>query len=95
MLNIEQLSFWEKQSYFEEIDFLIVGAGIVGYSSAIHLQEKYPNASILIVERGYLPSGASSKNAGFACFGSATELLDDLDQIDEATVWSTVQKRWE
>lgn len=95
MLNIEQLSFWEKQSYFEEIDFLIVGAGIVGYSTAIHLQEKYPNASILIVERGYLPSGASSKNAGFACFGSATELLDDLDQMDENTVWSTVQKRWE
>ena len=95
MLNIEQLSFWEKQSYFEEIDFLIIGAGIVGYSAAIHLQEKYPNASILIVERGYLPSGASSKNAGFACFGSATELLDDLDQMDENTVWSTVQKRWE
>ncbi|MDP4637879.1 MAG: FAD-binding oxidoreductase [Crocinitomicaceae bacterium] len=95
MLNIEQLSFWEKQSYFEEIDFLIIGAGIVGYSTAIHLQEKYPNASILIVERGYLPSGASSKNAGFACFGSATELLDDLDQMDENTVWSTVQKRWE
>jgi gamma-glutamylputrescine oxidase len=95
MLNIEQLSFWEKQTYFEEIDFLIVGAGIVGYSTAIHLRDKYPKASILIVERGYLPSGASSKNAGFACFGSATELLDDLDQMDEATVWSTVQKRWE
>jgi glycine/D-amino acid oxidase-like deaminating enzyme len=95
MLNIEQLSFWEKQTYFEEIDFLIVGAGIVGYSTAIHLREKYPNASILMLERGYLPSGASSKNAGFACFGSATELLDDLDQMDENTVWSTVQKRWE
>lgn len=95
MLNIEQLSFWEKQTYFEEIDFLIVGAGIVGYSTAIHLREKYPNASILILERGYLPSGASSKNAGFACFGSATELLDDLDQMEENTVWSTVQKRWE
>lgn len=95
MLNIEQLSFWEKQTYFEEIDFLIVGAGIVGYSTAIHLRDKYPNASILMLERGYLPSGASSKNAGFACFGSATELLDDLDQMDEATVWSTVQKRWE
>jgi len=95
MLYIEQLSFWEKQTYFEEIDFLIVGAGIVGYSTAIHLREKYPNASILILESGYLPSGASSKNAGFACFGSATELLDDLEHIDENNVWSTVQKRWE
>lgn len=95
MLNIEQLSFWEKQTYFEEIDFLIIGAGIVGYSTAIHLKYKYPQAKILMLERGYLPSGASSKNAGFACFGSATELLDDLENGSEEIVWSTVQKRWE
>ena len=94
MININDLSYWEKTSYFEGIDFLIIGAGIVGYSTAIHLRKKYPNSKILVIERGYLPSGASSKNAGFACFGSATELLDDLSQYDESTVWETVQKRW-
>lgn len=95
MLNIEHLSYWERKTFFEEIDFLVIGAGIVGYSSALHLREKYPEAKILILEKGYLPSGASSKNAGFACFGSATELLDDLKTIGESKVWDTVQKRWE
>ncbi len=91
MLNIEELSYWERKTYFEEVDFLIIGAGIVGYSAALELREKYPHAKILILERGFLPSGASTKNAGFACFGSATELLDDLTRMDEDKVWSTVQ----
>lgn len=94
MLNIEQLSYWERKTYFEDIDFLIVGAGIVGFSTAIELKKKYPNSKIVILERGFLPSGASSKNAGFACFGSVTELLDDLNKMDESKVWETVSKRW-
>lgn len=94
MLNIEQLSYWERKTYFEDIDFLIIGAGIVGFSAALELKVKYPDAKILILERGYLPSGASSKNAGFACFGSVTELLDDLSKTEETKVWETVAKRW-
>jgi len=95
MLQIHQLSFWERKSYFEGIDFLIVGAGIVGYSTAIQLKRKYPTAKILIIERGYLPSGASSKNAGFACFGSPTEIYDDLTNSPETEVWNTISMRFE
>jgi len=95
MLNIEQLSYWEKRTFFQEIDFLVVGAGIVGYSTAIHLRALHPGAKIVLLEKGYLPSGASSKNAGFACFGSATELIDDLQHTAAHAVWSTVAKRWE
>ncbi len=94
LLNIEQLSYWERKTYFEEVDFLIIGAGIVGFSTAIELKKKYPDAKILILERGYLPAGASSKNAGFACFGSVTELLDDLTKMNESNVWETVANRW-
>lgn len=94
MLHISQLSFWEKETYFNDIDFLIVGAGITGYSCALNLRKKHPNAKILIIERGFLPSGASSKNAGFACFGSATELIDDLSHIEESKVWETFAMRW-
>lgn len=93
MLQIEKLSFWEKTSYFENIDFTIIGAGIVGMSAAIHLRMRYPKAKILIIERAYLPSGASTKNAGFACFGSPSELLNDLKN-DPNTVWDTVDKRY-
>lgn len=94
MLHIDQLSFWEQKTYFEGIDFMIVGSGIVGITTALELRKQHPLAKIVIFERGYLPSGASTKNAGFTCFGSATEILDDLKKMDESLVWSTVEKRW-
>lgn len=94
ILKIEQLSFWERKTYFEEIDYLVIGAGIVGLSAAIELRNRFSDAKIVVLERGYLPTGASSKNAGFACFGSVTEILDDLANYDESAVWSTVEKRW-
>ena len=94
MLRIEDLSFWEKSAYFEKIDFLIVGSGIVGMSTALFLRKKYTRAKIVIIERGYLPTGASSKNAGFTCFGSPTELYDDLKNIKEKEVWDTFSERY-
>ena len=48
MLNIKDLSFWEKSLYFESLDFTIIGAGIVGLSTAIFLKEKFPKSKILI-----------------------------------------------
>ena len=95
MLKLEQLSYWEKKTYFEELDFLVIGAGIVGSSTALHLRKQYPTAKILVVERNFLPAGASTKNAGFACFGSVTELIDDLTKMSENEVWETVSNRWE
>lgn len=94
MLRIDQLSYWEKKLYFEEIDFLIIGSGIVGLSTAIYLRERFKDAKILILERGYLPTGASTKNAGFACFGSPSELKDDLDNVAEDKVWETFSLRY-
>lgn len=94
MLKINQLSYWEKETYFKNVDYLIIGAGIVGFSTAIEIKKKHPNSTILIIERGFLPTGASSKNAGFSCFGSATELIDDLSHISEDNVWETVEMRW-
>jgi gamma-glutamylputrescine oxidase len=95
MIQFKQLSFWEKVTLLEGIDFLIVGSGIVGSACALELRRKNPSAKIVLLERSYLPLGASTKNAGFACFGSVTELLDDLETSDETTVWNTVQLRYE
>lgn len=95
MLNIEQLSFWEQKEYIENIDFLVVGAGIVGSSTALHLKMRYPDSKIVILERGFLPCGASTKNAGFASFGGPVELMDDLKKQDAALVWDTVLARYE
>jgi glycine/D-amino acid oxidase-like deaminating enzyme len=88
------VSFWEKESFYNDIDYAIVGSGIVGLSSAIELKTKYPNAKVVVLEKGFLPSGASTKNAGFACFGSPTEILDDLTIMPEEEVFAMVEKRW-
>lgn len=95
MIQFKQLSFWEKVTLLEGIDFLIVGSGIVGSACALELRRKNPDAKIVILERSYLPLGASTKNAGFTCFGSVTELLDDLENTPEERVWNTVKLRFE
>lgn len=87
------LSYWEIES-FQKWDFIIVGSGIVGLSTAINLKERNPQASVLVLERGLLPTGASTKNAGFACFGSLTELIADIDVLGEERCLGLVKKRW-
>ena len=89
-----ELSYWEHKSWFSDVDFTIVGSGIVGLNCAISLKEKYPKSNILILEKGSLPQGASTKNAGFACFGSVSEILSDLNHHTEEEVVQLVQKRW-
>ena len=73
------LSFWERDSFLNDIDVAIIGSGIVGLSTALTLRERNKSLRIAVLERGTLPEGASTRNAGFACFGSISELLDDLD----------------
>lgn len=89
-----QLSYWERTSFFSDIDIVIIGAGIVGLSAALRARELAPNAKILVLERGALPVGASTRNAGFACFGSVSELMDDLQHQTEGQVWELVEQRW-
>lgn len=90
---MNMLSYWEKES-FVQYDYIIIGSGIVGLSTAISLKEKQPSSSILVLERGILPSGASTKNAGFACFGSLTELLEDFKTIGASATLDLVNERW-
>jgi len=89
------LSYWEIKSWFSHVDYTIVGSGIVGLSCALSLKDRFPKANILILEKGILPQGASSKNAGFACFGSLSEILDDLTTHTEEEVINIVKKRVE
>ncbi|WP_309614700.1 FAD-dependent oxidoreductase [Flavobacterium sp.] len=88
------LSYWELKTWFTNIDFTIVGSGIVGLHCALSLREKFPESKILILEKGMLPQGASTKNAGFACFGSLSEIIDDLKSHSEEEVIQLISKRW-
>ncbi|ARV09764.1 FAD-dependent oxidoreductase [Winogradskyella sp. PC-19] len=89
------LSYWEIKSWLTDVDFTIVGSGIVGLNCALQLKNRFPKAKVLILEKGILPQGASTKNAGFACFGSLSELIEDLKTHSEAEVFNLVNQRVE
>tara|TARA_B110001450_G_scaffold156605_1_gene145936 strand:+ start:1087 stop:2202 length:1116 start_codon:yes stop_codon:yes gene_type:complete len=88
-------SYWENKEWFNGNDFIIVGSGIVGLTCAVSLREKFPNSKIIILEKGVLPQGASTKNAGFACFGSVSELLSDLKSHSTQEIVQLVSNRWQ
>ena len=88
------LSFWERDSFFKDIDFAIIGSGIVGLNAALTLKERDHSVNVAVFERGALPEGASTRNAGFACFGSITELMDDLENHSEEEVFALVERRY-
>ncbi len=89
------LSYWEYKTWLSNVDFTVVGSGIVGLSTALELRKRFPKAKILILEKGILPQGASTKNAGFACFGSISEILSDLRDHSEEAVNELVALRWQ
>lgn len=87
------LSYWERQTWLQDIDVAIIGSGIVGLSCALELAERFPKKKLVVFEKGMLPSGASTKNAGFACFGSISEILDDLKTHTEEEVIQLIRDR--
>lgn len=86
-------SIWEQPT-LNHSDYLIIGAGITGLSTAAALLERQPKARVRILERGLLPSGASTKNAGFACLGSLSELAADLQHYGETAVKASLQLKY-
>lgn len=90
-----RLSFWEKEGWFSSLDFVIIGSGIVGLSAAIEIKNKKPKARVLVLEQGLLPHGASTRNAGFACFGSLSEILADIKAMGEEASIELIKRRWE
>lgn len=87
-------SYWEQQSFLQ-YDHIVIGAGIVGLHTAISLKERFPRDRVLVLERSLFPYGASTRNAGFACMGSLTELLSDLEQQSPEAVTTLFRRRKE
>lgn len=87
-------SYWEHNEICGNIDFLIVGSGLTGMQTAIEIKERELNARVVVVDRAPWSQGASTKNAGFACFANMGELLDDLIHDSEENVFQTVQRRY-
>ena len=90
----QAFSYWEQTQFINNADVIIIGSGIVGLSAALHLKKMQPNLKLLVLERGFLPSGASTKNAGFACFGTVSEHISYLTQSSEDEVLRLVDYKW-
>jgi gamma-glutamylputrescine oxidase len=88
------ISIWEKESFFRSQDVIIVGSGFVGLWSAFYLKRKNPLLKITIVDRGIIPTGASTRNAGFACFGSLSELIHDGKAMGNDKMLQLVEMRF-
>ncbi|MFT3824512.1 MAG: FAD-dependent oxidoreductase [Chitinophagaceae bacterium] len=88
------ISVWEKESFYAHKDVIIAGGGFTGLWSAYHLKKKHPKLSVTIIDRGIIPTGASTRNAGFACFGSVTELMDDVKHYGEDSMLELVEMRF-
>jgi glycine/D-amino acid oxidase-like deaminating enzyme len=89
-----QISVWEKESFYAPKDVIIIGSGLVGLWSAYYLKKQNPKLSVAIVDRGIIPTGASTRNAGFACFGSVTELQEDFKKMGEEKTLELVGMRF-
>jgi len=94
-MSRQAFSYWEHQRFLQGFDMAVVGAGIVGLTAAIFTRRLRPRARVCVLERGLLPDGASTKNAGFACFGSISELLEQEKKGGATALLEVVRARWE
>lgn len=87
-------SIWELETFYRKREIIIIGSGFTGLWTAISIKDKHPEKSVLIVERHPIPTGASTRNAGFACFGSLTEIISDSEKMGWEKTLDLVKMRF-
>ena len=87
------LSIWETLGWIQEPDAVVIGTGIVGMNTALGLRKLHPDWHIVMLDRSAF-GGASTRNAGFACFGSPSELIEDLESLGPDALVKLVDMRW-
>ena len=88
-------SIWELESFYAPNDVIILGSGLAGIWSAYYIKKIHPGYRVLIIDKGMIPTGASTRNAGFACYGSLSELLADAREMGKEKMTSLVALRFE
>jgi glycine/D-amino acid oxidase-like deaminating enzyme len=86
-------SYWESELYDRRYDLIVVGAGLTGQSIAYFYKKSHPGQQVLVLDRGFFPIGASTRNAGFACFGSVTEHIADREIEGEVQIIGRIRRR--
>ncbi|MBI1266214.1 MAG: FAD-dependent oxidoreductase [Cryomorphaceae bacterium] len=90
-----RMSYWESATLLGTCDLGIVGGGIVGMFTALYFRQSNPSARIVVIDRSPFGLGGTTRNAGFACFGSPSEILSDLRTHGTDDVKNIVSLRWE
>lgn len=101
--NFPDASFWDLDACVNKqedliidnaaFDVAIVGGGILGCSVARVLRNEAPHLRCVVIERGQRPLGASTRNAGFACFGSVGEIIEDINSMGAVAAKQLVERR--
>ncbi len=87
-------SIWESRSFHRSPQIVVIGGGIVGLFTALFVKRQDRQRHVIVLEKGQFPSGASVKNAGFACFGSPSELIADINAEGMDAAMARVEMRW-
>ncbi len=91
-----QSSYWETHRELFTTDLLVVGSGFTGLCAGRFARDTSQSMRIAVVDQQrYGQSLASTRNAGFACFGSPTEILYDINHEGAEQAFSRVQRRYE
>ncbi|RNC84710.1 MAG: FAD-binding oxidoreductase [Balneola sp.] len=87
-------SLWEDALYDQKYDLAVIGGGLTGLSTAYFFKKKHPRAKVLVIDRGFFPIGASTRNAGFACIGTIGEFISDLEIDTEDQLKRRISDRY-
>lgn len=88
-------SYWENTLYETGYDLIVIGAGLTGQSTALFFKKENPAAKVLVLDRGFFPIGASTRNAGFACIGTVGEHIADLEIDSEKQLKERIKNRYQ
>ena len=87
-------SYWERDYLIPQpCDVAIIGGGFTGLSAGLTLKKYRPSWSVVVLESEASGTLASSRNAGFLCLGSPTELLRDISNYGQPMVEQLLQEK--
>ncbi|MFM8771448.1 MAG: NAD(P)/FAD-dependent oxidoreductase [Candidatus Kapaibacterium sp.] len=93
-VDSQMRSFWEVEAW-SDADVVVIGGGLIGVQTALRIAQTEPNRRVMLLERGLVPTGASTRNAGFACIGSISEVVADIDLLGQDAAVDIVRRRYE
>lgn len=81
--NLENETINEPLRGDHKADIVIIGGGYTGLSSAFHINQRFPDKKITLLEGACCGYGASGRNGGFCISG---DLLGDATNLDEESI---------